>query len=210
MKCVTKTSNKQTDEYFSSSIDHHSIQGVLLLESLQSRGVRYAKSFSMRYFIDIDILQNSLIDIDIDIFENVLIDIDINIFRTGHIDIDIDIDIFKNGHIDIDIDIDIFQIVPIDIDIDIDIFQIFLSIYFRYRYSQNKCRYFIDISKKADISTIDIDISSKKHEKTLISAEKNGFFTQNVLIDIDIFQNALIDIDIPVVLSQPLKNTHSL
>ena len=78
----------------------------------------------------------------------------------------------------------------IDIFIDIDIFQIFLSIFFRYRYSQNKCRYFIDISKKADISTIDIDISSKKHEKTQISAEKNGFLTQNVLIDID------IDIDI--------------
>ena len=66
----------------------------------------------------------------------------------------------------------------------------FLSIFFRYRYSQYRCRYFIDISKKADISTIDIDISSKKHEKTLISAEKNGFFTKNVLIDID------IDIDI--------------
>ena len=101
--------------------------------------------------------------------------------KNSLIDIDIDIDIFQNGHIDIDIDI--FQIVLIDI----DIFQIFLSIYFRYRYSQNKCRYFIDISKKADISTIDIDISSKKHEKTLISAEKNGFFTQHVLIDIDIF-----------------------
>ena len=42
----------------------------------------------------------------------------------------------------------------INIFIDIDIFQIFLSIFFRYRYSQNKCRYFIDISKKADISTI--------------------------------------------------------
>merc|ERR1712116_90683 len=129
----------------------------------------------VRYFIDIDILLNSL-------------------------NIDIDINIFKNGHIDIDIDIEIFQIVLIDIDIDIDIFQIFLSIFFRYRYSQNKCRYFIDISKKADISTIDIDISSKKHEKTLISAEKNGFFTQNVLIDIDIdiFKNALIDIDIDI------------
>ena len=47
----------------------------------------------------------------------------------------------------------------IDIFIDIDIFQIFLSIFFRYRYSQNKCRYFIDISKKADILTIDINIS---------------------------------------------------
>ena len=55
-------------------------------------------------------------------------------------------------------------------------------------------------SKFTDISTIDIDISSKKHEKTLISAEKNGFFTQNVLIDIDIdidiFKSDLIDIDI--------------
>ena len=55
------------------------------------RGVRYAKSLSIRYFIDIDILQNSLIDIDIDIFKNVLIDIDT------------DIDIFKNSLIDIDI-----------------------------------------------------------------------------------------------------------
>merc|ERR1711997_90016 len=74
----------------------------------------------------------------------------------------------------------------IDIFIDINIFQIFLSIFFRYRYSQNKCRYFIDISKKADISTIDIDISSKKHEKLSFLLKKNGFFTQNVLIDIDI------------------------
>ena len=72
-----------------------------------NRGVRYAKSLSIQYFIDIDILQKSLIDIDI--FKNVLIDI--NIFRTGHIDIDIfksglidiNIDIFKNGHIDINI-----------------------------------------------------------------------------------------------------------
>merc|ERR1712016_436361 len=86
----------------------------------------------------------------------------------------------------------------IDIDNDIDIFQIFLSIFFRYRYSQNKYRYFIDISKKADISTIDIDISPKKHKKSLIFAEKNGFFTQNVLIDIDIFKNVLIDIDIDI------------
>ena len=40
-----------------------------------SRGVRYAKSKLIRYFIDIDILQNSLIDIDI--FKNGYIDIDI-------------------------------------------------------------------------------------------------------------------------------------
>ena len=39
--------------------------------------VRYAKFESIRYFIDIDILQNCLIDIDIDIFQNHQIDIDI-------------------------------------------------------------------------------------------------------------------------------------
>ena len=77
--------------------------------------VRYAKFQSIRYFIDCDILKNSLIDIDI--------------FKKVHIDIDIDIDIFKNDHVDIDIDIDIFQIVPIDIDTDIDIFKISLSIF---------------------------------------------------------------------------------
>ena len=44
--------------------------------------VGYAKFESIRYFIDIDILQNCLIDIDIDIFQN------------HHLDIDIDIDIF--------------------------------------------------------------------------------------------------------------------
>merc|ERR1711978_180459 len=66
--------------------------------------VRYAKFESIRYFIDIDILQNCLIDIDIDI------------------------DIFQNHHIDIDIDIDIFQNCPIDIDIDIFNFSISISI----------------------------------------------------------------------------------
>ena len=60
--------------------------------------VRYAKFESIRYFIDIDILHNCLIDIDIDI----------GIFQNHHIHIDIDIDIFQNHHIDIDIDIDIF------------------------------------------------------------------------------------------------------
>merc|ERR1711978_826800 len=64
--------------------------------------VRYAKFESIRYFIDIDILQNCLIDIDIDI------------------------DIFQNHHIDIDIDI--FQNCPIDIDIDIFNFSILISI----------------------------------------------------------------------------------
>ena len=33
-------------------------------------------------------------------------------------------------------------------------------------------------------------------KKTQKSAENNGFFTQNVLIDIDIFKSDLIDIDI--------------
>ena len=45
-----------------------------------SSPVRYAKFESIRYFIDIDILQNCLIDIDIDIFQNHHIDIDIDIF----------------------------------------------------------------------------------------------------------------------------------
>ena len=93
-----------------------------------------------------------------------------------------------------------FQNFFIDIDTDIDIFKNCLSIFCRYRYSHKKRRYFIDISKNADISTIDIDISSKKHEKSLKSVEKNDFFTQNVLIDIDInidiFKIVLIDIDI--------------
>ena len=49
---------------------------------LQTSPVRYAKFELIRYFIDIDILQNCLIDIDIDIdiFQNYHIDIDIDIF----------------------------------------------------------------------------------------------------------------------------------
>merc|ERR1712055_504959 len=97
----------------------------------------------------------------------------------------------------IDIVIDIFKSDLIDIDIDIDIFQISLSIFFRYRYSQNKCRYFIDISKKADISTIDIDISSKKHEKTLISAEKMDFLPK-MSLSISIFSRMPLSISISI------------
>jgi len=55
--------------------------------------VRYAKFESIRYFIDIDILQNCLIDIDIDIFQNHHIDIDIDIFNFS-ISISISISIF--------------------------------------------------------------------------------------------------------------------
>ena len=54
------------------------------------RGVRYAKSLSIQYFIYINILRNSFIDIDI--------------FKKVHIDINIDIDIFINCLVDIDID----------------------------------------------------------------------------------------------------------
>merc|ERR1711971_1206450 len=97
------------------------------------------------------------------------------------ISISISISIFFKLSLSISISISIFSKFPYRYFIDIDIFQMFLSIFFRYRYSQYRCQYFIDISKKADISTIDIDISSKKHEKTLISAEKKGFFTKNVL-----------------------------
>ena len=100
---------------------------------LSTSPVRYAKFESIRYFIDIDILQNRLSDIDIDI------------------------DIFKNDHVDIDIDIDIFQIVLIDIDTDIDIFKILLSIFLSISiFSKNSYRYFVDI----DILTISVDILS--------------------------------------------------
>ena len=50
------------------------------LKCLSTSPVRYAKFESIRYFIDIDILQNCLTDIDIDIFQNHHIDIDIDIF----------------------------------------------------------------------------------------------------------------------------------
>ena len=42
---------------------HRAVLGVA------GRGVRYAKFLLIQYFIDIDILQNSLIDIDIDILQ---------------------------------------------------------------------------------------------------------------------------------------------
>ena len=58
--------------------------------------VRYAKFESIRYFIDIDILQNCLIDIDIDIFQNHHIDIDIDIFGIA-LSISISISIFSTS-----------------------------------------------------------------------------------------------------------------
>ena len=98
--------------------------------------VRYAKFESIRYFIDIDILQNCRIDIDIDI------------------------DIFQNHHINIDIDIDIFGI-TLSISISISIFfrialsiSIFSTSPYRYRYfskvsiyRQSICH--IDIANRA-------------------------------------------------------------
>ena len=69
--------------------------------------VRYAKFESIRYFIDIDILQNCLIDIDI--------------FQNHHIDIDIDIDIFGIA-LSISISISIFSKMTISILISISIF----------------------------------------------------------------------------------------
>ena len=114
-------------------------------EWLEGSPVRYAKFESIRYFIDIDILQNCLIDIDIDIFQNHHIDIDIDIFQNHLINIDIDIDIFGIA-LSISIFLELpyqyryryryFQLLHIDIDIDIDIFQ-------KCRYIDN--RYFISI-----------------------------------------------------------------
>ena len=65
--------------------------------------VRYAKFESIRYFIDIDILQNCLIDIDI--FQNHHIDIDIDIFGIA---LSISISIFSKMTISILILISIF------------------------------------------------------------------------------------------------------
>ena len=78
---------------------------------LKTSPVRYAKFESIRYFIDIDILQNCLIDIDIDI----------DIFQNHHIDIDIDIDIFGIA-LSISISISIFFRIALSISISISIF----------------------------------------------------------------------------------------
>ena len=74
---------------------------------------------------------------------------------------DINNKIFQNDHIDIDI----FQIGLLAI----NIFKISssISIFCPYQYFQNKCRYFNNISKNVDLLTININISSKKHEKAL-------------------------------------------
>ena len=66
---------------------------VIMLGWVGGRGVRYAKSLSLQYSIDIDILQNSLIDINI--FKTVVIDIDI--FKTVLIDIDIFKTVLREG-----------------------------------------------------------------------------------------------------------------
>ena len=104
--------------------------------SFVSSPVRYSKFESIRYFIDIDILQNCLIDIDIDI----------DIFQNHHIDIDIDIDIFGIT-LSISISISIFFRIALSISISISIFSkmtisisISISIFF----------------KSVDISTIDM------------------------------------------------------
>ena len=80
--------------------------------------VRYAKFESIRYFIDIDILQNCLIDIDIDI----------DIFQNHHIDIDIDI---FGITLSISISISIFFRIALSISISISIFS---TSPYRYRY----------------------------------------------------------------------------
>ena len=77
--------------------------------------VRYAKFEPIRYFIDIDILQNCLIDIDIDIdIFGIALSISISIFFRIALSISIGqyryrYRYFQHLHIDIDIDIDIFQ-----------------------------------------------------------------------------------------------------
>ena len=101
--------------------------------------VRYAKFESIRYFIDIDILQNCLIDIDIDIFQN------------HHIDINIDIDIFG---IALSISISIFFRIALSI-------SIFSTSPYRYRY---RYRYFSKVSIYRQ-SIFHIDILTRRRSK---------------------------------------------
>ena len=108
--------------------------------SSSHRGVRYAKSLLIQYFIDIDILQNSLIDIDI--------------FKNDLIGIDIDIDTFKNGHIDRDIYTS--QRFLINIYNDKDLFKISLLIFSSIWICSNfSSLYFVDV----DILKRIVDIS---------------------------------------------------
>ena len=130
--------------------------------------VRYAKFESIRYFIDIDILQNCLIDIDIDI----------NIFQNHHIDIDIDIDIFG-----IALSISIFFRIALSISISISIFS---TSPYRYRY---RYRYFSKVSIYRQ-SIFHIDILTRRRsnknvfyrctrgrsDKMCFTGAKNAFF----------------------------------
>ena len=93
--CENQTNAKKTTIPHLISPSIYAEMHVLELDlAVESSPVRYAKLFSIQYFIDIDIYQNLLVDIDIDIviFQNVLVDIDI--FQNLLIDIDIDINIF--------------------------------------------------------------------------------------------------------------------
>jgi len=103
--------------------------------------VRYAKFESIRYFIDIDILQNCLIDIDI--------------FQNHHIDIDSDIDIFG---IALSISISIFFRIALSISISISIFS---TSPYRYRY---RYRYFSKVSIYRQ-SIFPIDILTRRRSK---------------------------------------------
>ena len=133
-----------------------------------SSPVRYAKFESIRYFIDIDILQNCLIDIDIDIFQNHHIDIDIDIFGIT-LSISISISIFFRIALSISISISIFSTSP-----------------YRYRY---RYRYFSKVSiYRQSIFHIDI-LTRRRSKKTfftgvhgegvikcVLQGQKNAFF----------------------------------
>ena len=99
--------------------------------------VRYAKFESIRYFIDIDILQNCLIDIDI--LQNHHIDIDIDIFGIA-----LSISIFFRIALSISISRSIFSTSP-----------------YRYRY---RYRYFSKVSIYRQ-SIFPIDILTRRRSK---------------------------------------------
>ena len=119
------------------SLSDPSLSLFLLAHRAATSPVRYAKFESIRYFIDIDILQNCLIDIDI--------------FQNHHIDIDIDIDIFGIA-LSISISISIFFRIALSI-------SIFSTSPYRYRY-----RYFSKVSIYRQ-SIFPIDILTRRRSK---------------------------------------------
>ena len=140
--------------------------------------VRYAKFETIRYFIDIIILQNCLIniDIDIDIFQNHLINIDIDIDIFGiALSISISISIFFR--IALSISISIFSKITLSISI-----SIFSTSPYRYRYFSKVSIYrqsifHIDIlTRRRSNKNVFYRCTRGRSDKMCFTGAKNAFF----------------------------------